>query len=160
MSKKTILSKSAICGSVYLIFPFLILLVVYGLDTIITNPFVVATLFGAICGTIIAVVTNCGELKRTSIARAFGILAVIVVELLLEIFGVQSKIILYIFRNTEFVRETGRLTVNETIGYSWSMMFFWFSMIISLVVVCVGIFVYNIVKTRRTKQAGLDSQQQ
>lgn len=95
MSKKTILSKSAICGSVYLIFPFLILLVVYGLDNIISNPFVVATLFGAICGTIIALVTNCGELKRTSIARAFGILAVIVVELLLEIFLVSKLLCAY-----------------------------------------------------------------
>ena len=152
MCKRAILIKSVICGSVYLIFPFLVLLAAYAFDSITINPFVVTSILGIICGAIIAFVTNCGELKRTSMARSFGIFAVVIAQLLLEVSDAPTRIILLIYRNDAFVRETGHLTTSETIGYSWSMAFFWFSMSISFIIFCIATFVYNRRKKRRVKK--------
>ena len=155
MSKRIILKTSVKCGLVYIIFPFLVLLVVYAFDSITINPFVVTSILGIICGAIIAFVTSCGELKRTSITRSFGIFAVVITQLLLEISDAPTRIILFIYRNDAFVRETGHLTTSETIGYSWSMAFFWFSMSISFIILCIAAFVYNRKKRRVKEQISL-----
>ena len=149
---KSILARSVICGLVYLIFPFLIIFVASIIDDIITDSFTTATVFGIICGTVMAFVTNCGELKRTVIARIMGVLSVIAADMILFIADVPYRIILYIYRNDFYVREMGRLTLNETIGYAWSMMFFEIALPISFAVVCIGIFIYHVTKNRRMKK--------
>ena len=149
MNKKNILVKSLICGLVYMIFPFLIIYIVYIID--VYNFIAPAISLGIVCGTVIALVTYCGELKRTAITRIAGILSVFTTALLLDLFGVQYRIILYIYRNSEWVQYSGRLSVNETMGYGWSMMFFWAAMPISFIVVCFGTFLYGKIKKRRIR---------
>jgi len=150
MSKKPIWVISLICGLVYMVFPFLIILIVYIIG--VYNFIVPAIFLGIVCGTAIALVTYSGELRRTTIARITGILSVVAAELLLELLGVPNRIILYIYRNSEWVQYSGRLSVNETIGYGWSMMFFWGAMLISFFVVCIGTFVYGKMKKQRIEK--------
>ena len=150
MSKKTILIKSLICGIVYMIFPFLIIYVVYIIDA---YSFIAPAInFGIVCGTIIALITYYGDFKRTTLARITGLLSVIVAALLLDLFSVQYRIILYLFRNDTWVQYSGRLSVNETMVYGWSMSFFWRAMLISFIVACFGTFLYGKIKKRRIEK--------
>jgi len=150
MSKKSILLKSIICASTYLTLWLLMFFAAY-IDGSALNPFYLAIVFGIICGTVMAVVTRCAELKKTVLTRIIGVLSVIATDLILSISGIPHSIILYKYRNDAFVQETGRLTVNETIVFGWSNMFFWYALSISFAVVVVAILVYNVVKKRRTK---------
>ena len=121
------------------------------LMTIFYILFYVAIGFGTICGTVIAIITGCAKLRRTVLARIIGVTSVIATDFLVSMSGIPHKVILYKYRNDAFIQETERLTVNETLVFGWSNMFFWFAMIISFVVICIGIFVYNAVKNRRKK---------
>ena len=150
MSKKSILYKSIICVSAYLIFWLLMFFTAY-INDIAFQPFYMAIAFGIICGAVIAIVTGCAELKRTVLARIIGVLSVIATDIILSVSGIPHKIILYKYRNSAFVQETGRLTVNETIVFGWSNMFFWYALLISFAVVAVSIFIFKTVKNRRMK---------
>ena len=150
MSKKSILSKSVICVSAYLIFWSLMFLTAY-IDDNIFHPFYMAIVFGIICGTVIAIVTSCAELKRTILARIIGVFSVIATDMILSASGIPHKIILYKYRNSAFVQETGRLTVNETIVFGWSNMFFWYALLVSFAVVAVSILISKAVNNRRMK---------
>jgi len=119
------------------------------IDVTSSYSFRIAIGFGIICGTIIAIVTGCSELKRTVPTRIVGILSVIITNLILSMSGIPNKIILYKYRNDAFVQETGRLTVNETIVFGWSNMFFEFALFVSFTVVAVGILIFKILKKRR-----------
>ncbi|MDR2571609.1 MAG: hypothetical protein LBD23_15140 [Oscillospiraceae bacterium] len=119
MRKKSILVKSIVCSSFYLILWSLTFFTAYIGDSVF-HPFLMAIVFGIICGTVIAIITVCAELKRTILARVFGVLSVVATDFLLSMSGVPHKIILYKYRNDTFVQETGRLTVNETIVFGWS----------------------------------------
>jgi len=151
MSKTSILVKSIICIFGYMIFWFLMFFTAY-IDNSTFPPFYMAIVFGIICGTVMAIITACAELKRTVFARIIGVFSVIATDFILSMSGIPHKIILYKYRNDAFVQETGRLTVNETIVFGWSNMFFWFALPISFVVVCSGIFLYNKIKNRRIKK--------
>ena len=106
---------------------------------------------GALCGAIIAVITSCDKTKRTIIARVMGILAAVSAQFMLFITGIPYEIILYIYRNDTYVRETGRLSVNEVIGYNWGTMFFWWSLLFSFAVFVIGIFIFNVINNRKKK---------
>jgi len=115
------------------------------------DPFILAIIFGITCGAVIAIVTGCAEIKRTVLSRIFGGIAVIATDFLLSISGIPHQIILYKYRNDAFVKETGRITVNETLVFGWSNMFFWYALTISFTVTAVCVFVYRVVKNRRIK---------
>ena len=151
MSKRSILFKSIICVSAFLIFWSLMFLAAY-IDDATLHPFYMAIAFGIICGTVIAIVTGCAEMKRTFLARIIGGLSVIATDFILSISGIPHQIILYKYRNDAFIRETGRITVNESIAFGWSNMFFWYALLIAFAVVCIGVFIYNIMKTRKLKK--------
>ena len=151
MRKKSIFVKSIISVSFYLFLWSLMFFTAY-IDDGVFHPFLMAIVFGIICGTVIAIITVCSELKRTILARVFGMLSVVATDFLLSVSSVPHKIILYKYRNDAFVQETGRLTVNETIVFGWSNMLFWYALPISFVVVCIGIYIYNTVKNRRIKK--------
>jgi len=139
--------KSVICGSVYMIFSLLIIPVAYTLDF-----FEGTFILGILCGTIIAFVTICDNLNRTIIARVLGIVSAVVGQLILFISGIPYEILLYIFRNDAFVRETGRLTVNELISYNWGvilLLLLWSGLLISLAVIVVVGFIFNLIKRKR-----------
>ena len=148
MKNKSILLKSIISGSVYLIFLLLLIFVVYVLDF-----FEGALFLGVLCGIILAVVTRCNTLKRTLMARFVGLLAAFVAHIIFEIIGFPYKILMYIFRNDSFVSEMGRLTVNETIGYSWGRMFLWGGLIISFILVAICLFIFDAVKKHQSSRA-------
>jgi hypothetical protein len=116
------------------------------------HPFYMAIIFGIICGTVMAGITVCTELNRTILARIIGVLSVVATDFLVSMSGIPHRIILYKYRNDAFVQETGRLTVNETIKFGWSNMFLGIAISISFIVVCIGIFIYNMVKNRRMKK--------
>ena len=150
MSKVSIPIKSIICCLAYLIFWLLMFFTAYVNDDIL-HPFYMAIGFGIICGTVIAIITGCAKLRRTVLSRIIGVVSVIATDFLVSMSGIPHKIILYKYRSDAFVQETGRLTVNETMVFGWSNMFFWFAILISFVIVCIGIFVYKILKNRRIK---------
>jgi len=129
-----------------MVFSLLIIFFVYIIE-IFESTFVL----GAVYGGILAFVTSCNSIKRTIIARIMGILAAFISQAILLITSIPYRILFYIFRNDEFVRETGRLTVNEVIGYNWGTMFFWWAMLISFVAFAIGIFVYNVIRNRTKK---------
>ena len=151
MKRISIPIKAIICCSAYLIFWSLMFFSAYINDNTF-HPFYMAIVFGIICGTFIALITACAELKRTLLARIIGALSVVATYFLLSMSGIPHRIILYKYRNDAFVQETGRLTVNETIVFGWSNMFFGIAILISFFVVCIGIFIVNIVKTQRKKK--------
>jgi len=66
--------------------------------------------------------------------------------------GIPHQIILYKYRKDAFVQETGRITVNESLVFCWSNMFFWYALTISFAVTAVCVFVYRVVKNRRIKK--------
>ena len=138
MRSRSILLKSIICGLICLLFLLLLIFVVYILDY-----FEGAFFVGLLCGAIIAIVTRCDTLKRTVIARFAGLLTAILSQFIFEILGVPYQILLYVFRNNSFVRETGRLTVNEMIGYGWGRIIFWGGLAISFAVTVISIFIFE-----------------
>ena len=143
MINKSILMKSIICGSVYLIFSLMLVLVVYIIDI-----FGITILLGVLYGIVIVVITHCDTIKRTIIAMVMGLLSAVVSQILLNVSGIPYRIIQHIYRNDEFVRETGRLAVNETIGYNWGNMLFWFGLLISFIASFVVILITHKVKKR------------
>ena len=149
---KSILIISLICASLNFIFSFLIIFVAYFLNDINIDPFLIAVIFGAIYGSIAAVITNGKDIKRTIIARIMGLVSFFIAELILLISGIPYRIILYTYRDSTWVQETGRLSVNETMAYGFSKMFFLIAMLISFFIVCIGIFIYKIVKKRKAKK--------
>ena len=151
MKNISMLLKSVICVATYLFFWLLMFFTAYVNDDIL-HPFYMAIGFGIICGSVIAIITGCAKLRRTVLSRIIGVISVIATDFLLSMSSIPHKIILYKYRNDAFVQETGRLTVNETLVFGWGNMFFWIAMIISFVVICIGIFVYNAVKNRRMKE--------
>jgi hypothetical protein len=66
-----------------------------------------------------------------------GLLSVVVSQLISEKYGIPYRILLYVFRNDNNIREMGYLTVNETIGYGWGRIFFWRGLVISFIVTSV-----------------------
>jgi len=140
---KPIWIKSVICGLIYIAFSLLIIFVVYTMDF-----FEGSLVLGALCGIAIAFITSCDSMKRTVIARIMGILSALISQEIISLLGIPSRLILYVLRNDEWIKETGRLTVNEVIGYNFGRMFFWFALAISFAVFVIGIFVYNIIKNR------------
>jgi uncharacterized membrane protein len=118
MRSKPIWLKSIICGVSCWVFLLLLIFVVYIMDF-----FEGAFFVGLPCGIIIALVTSCDTLKRTIKARVFGILSALLSQFLFTLLGIPYAIILYIYRNTEWVQYSGRLSVNETIGYGWGRFF-------------------------------------
>ena len=141
MRSKSILLKSIICGSVYFVLSLLIIVVVYIMDF-----FQGALILGIICGISIAVITCCDTVKRTVIARCMGILAAAISQMILFISGIPYDILLYYYRNDTWVMESGRLSVNEVIGYNLGCMTLWYGLIISFIISIVSIFVFNIIK--------------
>jgi len=146
MKNKPIWLKSVISGIIYIVFSLLIIFFVYIID-VFESTFVL----GAIYGGILAFITSCDGIKRTVIARIMGIIAAFIAQVILFILGIPYQIILFILRDNEWVRETGRLTVNEVIGYNWGTMFFWWVMLISFAGFVIGIFVFNVVRSRIKK---------
>jgi len=122
------------------------------IDSSVLNPFIMALIFGAVCGMVITIVTGSAGLKITVYTRITGVVSVIATDIIISISGIPYKIILYKYRNTAFVQETGRITINESLVFGWSNMFFWCAMAISFIVVVVSIFIYKVVKNRRIKK--------
>lgn len=147
MKNKPILLKSFACFSIYLIFSLLIIFVAYIIDF-----FEGTFILGVICGVIIAVVTICENAKKTIIARVCGIFSAAIAQLILLISGIPYNIIFYIFRNDEFVRETGRLTVNEVIGYNFGYIILWRWLLVSFLISIIVIFIFNKIKSRTNKK--------
>ena len=147
MRIKPIWLKSVICVVSCWIFLLLLIFVVYIMDF-----FEGAIFVGLPCGIIIALVTSCDTLKRTIITRVVGILSALISQFLFTLLGIPYAIILYIYRNDEWVQYSGRLSVNETIGYGWGRFFFWGGLLISFTVSVVSIFVFNMIKKYKSKK--------
>ena len=126
---KPILLKSILCGLNCWVFLLLLIYVVYIMDF-----FGGAFFVGLPCGIIIALVTSCETLERTIKARVVGILSALVSQFLFTLLGIPYAIILYIYRNDEWVKYSGRLSVNEMIGYGWGRFFFWGGLLASFVI--------------------------
>ena len=146
MNNKSVLLKSIICGAVCLIFLLLLIFVVYAMDF-----FEGAFLLGLPCGAIIAFVTRCDTFKRTVVARLMGLVSAIFSCFIFEMLGVPYRMLMYVFRNDSFVRETGRLTVNETIGYGCGRMFFLGGLLIAFIITVISVFIFNSIKNHRSK---------
>ena len=147
LRNKSLLLKSIICGLVFWIFTLLIIFVEY-----IIHFSVLIFVLGILYGVVIAVVSYCDKVKRTIVAMLMGILAAVVSQFILLISGVPYKIIFYIFRNNTWVKQSGRLSVNEVIGYNWGIFSFWYGLLISFVILIICISLYNTIKSLR-KQA-------
>ena len=135
MKSISILLKSVICGCIYLLFSLFLIFVVY-----ILGLFEFTIALGILYGIICAWVTYCETIKRTIVAVAMGLLAAVTSQIILSLSGIPYQIIRYILRDNEFVRETGRLTVNEVIGYNFGTLLFWYGMLPSIVVSAIIIF--------------------
>ena len=147
MNNKSVFLKSIICGLICLIFLLLLIFVVYTLDF-----FVGAFLVGLSCGVIIAFVTRCDTFKRTVVARLMGLFSAIFSYFIFEMLGAPYRILLYVFRNNSFVQETGRLTVNETIGYGWGRILFGGGLLIAFIITVISIFIFNSIKNHKRKR--------
>ena len=138
---KSILLKIAVCGISYLIFSLMIIFVAYIIDI-----FLMTLVLGTLYGIIVAIIACCDTQKETIKTSAICVLSAIVLQILISMSGVPYRIILFILRHDDFVRETGRLTINETIGYGFGIIFFQFGFIPSLFV---SIFIiFNLTKVR------------
>ena len=150
MKNKSMLLRSIVCSLTFLIFWSLMFFTAY-IDNAILHPFIMAIVFGTICGTVIAIVTDCTEVKKTVLARIIGVISVIVLSLIVDISSIPHRIILYKYRNDAFVRETGRITINESLVFGWSNMFFCNAMVVSFAVTAMIILIYKVMKNRRIK---------
>lgn len=126
MAKIPIPVKSVICAVVYAAFSLVILVVVYIMDLFETT-----FVLGLFCGIAIAAVAYGDTRKRTRISMAMCIASAAISQLVLIVSGLPYKIILFILRDSAFVQETGRLTVNEVIGYNFGWMLLWAGLLIA-----------------------------
>jgi len=108
----------------------------------------ITLILGAIFGVVVAAVSYCDNVKRTIAAMIMGIIASFVSQSILFISGIPYKIILFIYRNDTWVQESGRLSVNEVIGYNFGTMIFWQGLLISFVVLIIVIFLFHAIKSR------------
>lgn len=142
MKNISISFKSVICGLIYIVTSLSIILMLYILDFGLQN-----TIFlGAFCGIMIALVTCCNTLRRTVIARFMGLLSAVAAQFLLSFSGAPYHIIMYIYRNEDWLNEIGHLTVNELIGYNWGLMMFWFGLLTSFFISILVSFICNRLK--------------
>lgn len=125
-----------------------IILVLYIMDLDLQSTIVL----GGLCGMIIAILTNSRTLKRTIIARFMGIFFAVFAQFLLSTFGIPYRMIMYIYRDENWLEELGHLTINELIGYGFGLMYFWYSLLVSFFVSVVVIFIIIRIKNHR-KQA-------
>lgn len=145
MKKISILLKSMICALVYTVTSLSIFLICYVLEFDLQNTVVL----GVFCGIVMALVTVCDTLKRTVIARLMGLLSAVVAQYLLSLSGVPYGIMMYIFRNENWLEEIGHLTVNELIGYAYGLMIFWPGLLVSFCIAVVVIFIFHWIKNHR-----------
>ena len=146
VKNKSILLKSVICGLIFLVCSLMVIFVVYIMDIL-----ELTIVLGILCGVFIAVLTCCDTTKRTVIARVAGISSVVVAQFILFLSGLPYIIIKYVLRENEWVKETGRLTVNEVIGYNFGNMFLWFWLLVAFTVTAIGIFIFNKIKRRNSQ---------
>ena len=133
MKNKSILLKSAICGLLYLIFDLLIIPAEYIFDFTLYG----ALVLGIICGILMSLILYCDTTKRTFIAIGGGVLSSILVSFL---FGwIPYRMLEYLFRNDDWYKEIGHLTVNELIGYNWGRLFFFIPGLVIAFIVSISI---------------------
>ena len=145
VKNKSMLLKCFICGSLYLIFNLLIIYTQYILEFSLYS----ALVLGIFCGISIALVSYCDTAKRTIIAMLAGILSAIATDFISSILGIPYKILMYIFRNDDAIREIGHLTVNELIGYNRGcLLFFWPGLLITFIILIILIPILIRVKNR------------
>lgn len=142
MKNVSIPLKSVICASVYMVLSLSIILILYIMDSDLQNTLVL----GALCGIAIAVVTYSGTLKRTITARFMGLISAVLSQFLLSATGIPYHIIMYIYKDEEWLHEIGHLTINELIGYGFGLMFFWLGLLASFCATVVIIFIGNRIK--------------
>lgn len=121
MKNTSILLKSIICGLVYIVMSLSIIFILYIMDLDLRYAFVL----GGLCGIIIAAVTAGDTLKRTIAARFLGIISAAISQFLLSISGIPYSIIMSFYKDENWMREIGHLTINELIGYGLGLMIFW-----------------------------------
>ena len=140
MKNKSILLKSFVCGLVYLFFSLLLIFMVYILDA-----FVFAIFLGLLCGAIIVYIAYSNNIKKTILAGIAGLFSALISQFVLTLSGVPYRMMLYLLKDIEFVRETGRLTVNEVVGYGFGVMFFWLGLLISFIISIIIVSVVRII---------------
>lgn len=145
MKDKSIALKIVICASVYLIFSLSILFAVYSLAL-----FGIALILGAIYGIFVAVITISGTTRETIIARVLGILSAFIAQFILSSSGIPYRIIMFLLRDDEFVREYSRLSITQMIGYFFGIIAFWQ---IAIPLFVVSIIVIFVIGKRRKKSS-------
>jgi len=153
MKKRPIWLKSILCGLFYLMFSLLLIFAIYIMDF-----FGSAFILGALFGIIIAVITDCDNLDRAIITKIIAILTVIFTQIVLTASGIPYRIILYIYRNNEFVHDTGRLSINEKVGYGFGIIVFWLLFIASFLVISAGIIINRYISNRKDRKRSTDYQ--
>lgn len=146
MKNKSILLIGVICASLYIIFSLLLLYVVYIIDL-----FEITIVLGVLYGIAVIVITRRKTTKETIKAKLIGICCALSSQIVLSVLAIPSRIILHILRYDEFVQDTGRLTTNELIGYSFGTMLLWWGMMMTLVIsviIDIGVSVFYKIKKR------------
>jgi hypothetical protein len=108
-------------------------------------------ILGALCGAAFALLTRCDTLKKTILSGIAGLVSAFAVELITFASGIARHIILYLLRDQEWIKETGRLTVNETIGFTIGTMLFWVAFLVLSVIPAI-IFAIHFSCTSQKKQ--------
>lgn len=145
----SILLKGIICGLVYLVFHLLIIPAEYVLNLSLYS----ALVLGILCGIVIAAISYCSTAKRTIITMIAGFLSAVTMSFILLISGVPYKILTHIFKDDEFMRELGHLTVNELIEYNWGYYFYFLPGFLITFIVLIILIPALIVKKSRLKKA-------
>jgi hypothetical protein len=141
--------RSILCGPFFFVFTSFLIFIMAGFDTI---GIVFLFLSGLFCGAVIAFITLGKNVTETILARIAGVVSFVIFQwILYNSSTIPHRILMYIYRNDSYVLDTGRLSVNHTVGVGFGMLIFWRLAFISFIISVAGIFVYNLIKKHRLK---------
>jgi len=137
-----ILLKGFLCGLIYLAFTILIVIVGCTSFDVITLSYVL----GAVYGVIAALTVCCEKALKTFLSCVTGLFFIVVADFINWLN--REQIALYMYRNNDFVRDMGRLSVQHRIGYNWGLMVF---KPCALAVFIIAVFAASFIKAKIAK---------
>jgi len=114
---KTLL-KGFLCGLIYLAVTLLIVI----LGCMPRYDMRLAFVLGAVYGIAAALIVVREKISMTLLTSVTGFVFVVFAYFINWLY--RERIALYMYRDDQYVREMGKLSLNHRIGYNWSLMFF------------------------------------
>ena len=135
---------------------FLLLSIIFHLSVIalvyVFDLFNLISILSILYAIIIIVISYHKRIGKMLFTVYLALLFTFIGDLLLRSYSVYFRILFYIYRNDDWVKETGRLSVQHTVGAGFGIISFWINFLLALfVMVVIAIIVVSIKSKKGTK---------